>query len=459
MLNISLNSVNRHVEQDHFSSLKQVESRHSGRVLLRLLLFFSALFLILMFLPWTQHIRATGTVTTLQPNQRPQAVPSVIGGQIQEWYVREGDYVNAGDTILHLTETKDEYFDTSLLDRTRQQVLAKEMSVRSYEAKVTALNQRMAALRESGRLKTEQARNKLQQARLKVSSDSINLEATRLNTQVVQTQYERMEELYEQGLKSLTDLENRRVKYQEAQAKLIEAENKLLGSRNDVLNAQVELNAIQAKLRDDLAKASSEQFTALSGQFDAEAGVAKLESQFSNYQRRTDLYFITAPQAGYVTQIMSAGIGETLKAGDEVITIMPADYQLAVEIYVKPIDLPLLEQGLEVNIQFDGWPAIVFSGWPNTSYGTYRGRVVAIDRIINTEGRYRVMVAPDPNDQPWPDALRVGAGATSLILLKDVPIWYEIWRKINGFPADLYSPVADKGKSGDSKPPKIKLPK
>ncbi|WP_420459819.1 HlyD family secretion protein [Neolewinella sp.] len=457
MLNISLNSVNRHVDHEGLSALKHVEERHSGRVLLRLLAFFSVLFLIVLFLPWTQHIRAAGDVTTLQPNQRPQSIQTVIGGQIERWYVREGAYVQAGDTLLHLTETKDEYFDTSLLDRTRQQVMAKEMSVRSYEAKVNALNQQMAALRESGRLKTEQARNKVRQAQLKVASDSINLEATRLNTKVVRDQYERMEQLYAQGLKSLTELENRRVKLQEAEAKLIEAENKLLTSQNEVINAQVELGAIQAKLRDDLAKASSDQYSALSGQFDAEAGVAKLENQFSNYQRRTDLYFLTAPQAGYVTQILSAGIGEALKDGQEVMTIVPSEYELAVEIFVKPIDLPLMELGLEVNIQFDGWPAIVFSGWPNTSYGTYRGRVVAVDRTISTNGSYRVMVAPDPAAEPWPEPLRVGAGATSLILLKDVPIWYEIWRKINGFPADLYSPVAEN--KDEKSPPKIKLPK
>ena len=311
MLNISLNSVSKYIDRDSYPSLRMVESRRSGRVLLRLLTVFSILFVICLFLPWTQHIRAYGKVTTLQPNQRPQEVQSVIGGQIARWYVREGDFVAEGDTILRLTETKDEYFDTSLLDRTRTQVLAKEMSVQSYQSKIDALNDQMAALRESGRLRTEQARNKLRQAELKVASDSMDLEATRLNTQVAEQQYRRMEELYEQGLKSLTDLENRRVKYQEAQAKLISAENTLLASRNDVINAQVELNAIQAKLRDDLAKASSDRFTALSGQFDAQAGVAKLENQFSNYERRTDLYILRAPQAGYITSIIAAGIGET----------------------------------------------------------------------------------------------------------------------------------------------------
>jgi len=94
-----------------------------------------------------------------------------------------------------------------------------------------------------------------------------------------------------------------------------------------------------------------------------------------------------------------------------------------------------------VRIQFDGWPAIIFSGWPNTSYGTYGGRVYAIDNFISDNGLYRILVVPDPEDHPWPDALRVGAGTHSMLLLKEVQVWYELWRKINGFPPDYYKPV------------------
>ncbi|MGB3800022.1 MAG: HlyD family efflux transporter periplasmic adaptor subunit [Lewinella sp.] len=456
MLNISLNSVTRHVDRSRLSSLQYVENRKAGRVLLRLLIIFSVLFLIALFLPWTQNVRATGDLTTLRPNERPQVIQSVIGGQIRQWYVREGDLVEAGDTLLWLAETKDAYFDTSLLDRTQSQILSKEMSVQSYDAKIGALADQMQAMRESGRLRTEQARNNLRRAQLTVASDSMDLEATRLNAQVAEEQYERIEDLYDQGLKSLTDLENRRVTYQEAAARLNSAENRLLASRNEVINARVELTAIQAKLRDDLAKASSDRFTAMSGRFDAEAGLAGLENEFSNFERRTDLYYVRAPQAGYVTQIMSAGIGQTLSAGEQILTIVPSQYDLAVELYVRPIDLPLMDIGQEVNIQFDGWPAIVFSGWPNTSYGTYRGKIVAIDRASNVAGQYRLMVAPDPDERDWPDALRVGSGASALILLKNVPIWYELWRKVNGFPPDLYSPG---GEAGPPAPPKIKVPK
>jgi hypothetical protein len=61
--------------------------------------------------------------------------------------------------------------------------------------------------------------------------------------------------------------------------------------------------------------------------------------------------------------------------------------------------------------------------------------VKVIDRI-DTKGKYRILVVPDPADEPWPEQVRVGSGAYGWALLKDVPIWYEMWRQLNGFPPD-----------------------
>ena len=90
---------------------------------------------------------------------------------------------------------------------------------------------------------------------------------------------------------------------------------------------------------------------------------------------------------------------------------------------------------------FNGWPSVVFSGWPNASCGTFGGKVVAIDNFISENGKYRILVAPDKDDIDWPKELRVGSGANGMGLLKDVPIWYELWRNLNGFPLDYYNPI------------------
>ena len=72
---------------------------------------FLVLFVAILFLPWTQNIRATGAVTTLHQEQRPQQLNAIIPGRIVKWYVKEGDYVKKGDTIIMLADVKDDYLD------------------------------------------------------------------------------------------------------------------------------------------------------------------------------------------------------------------------------------------------------------------------------------------------------------------------------------------------------------
>lgn len=443
MLNISPNSVSKEVRSKNLSSLAYVEKKQAGRVFLKVLGTLFAIFILVLLLPWTQNVQAPGTVTTVRPDQRPQTIHSIIAGRMEKWYVREGDFVEKGDTILHISEIKDEYFDPELLPRTERQLQSKEQSAVAYTEKVKALDEQISALKKTQKLKLQQAENKLRQAELKVKTDSIDLEAARLNSSIADEQYKRMVQLHEEGLKSLTDLEARKLKLQKAQAEMISAENKLLASRNELINAQVEIVSVQNQYRNSIAKAESDKYTAMSGSYDADIAVTKLQNQLKNYNVRSGFYYITAPQSGYVTKAIKSGLGETVKEGSEIVSIMPAQYDLAVAMYVDPIDLPLIAKGQEVRIQFDGWPAIVFSGWPNTSYGTFGGKVMAIDNFISSNGKFRLLVIPDPDAEPWPHALRVGGGTRNMLLLKDVAIWYELWRRFNGFPPDYYKPVAE----------------
>lgn len=438
MLNISRKNIEVQLDYTKLKSVKIVESRIPKGVLIKIMLYTGLFFIALMFVPWTQNVRNRGFVTALKPEQRPQTIQSVIDGRIERWFVQEGDRVNKGDTILFISEIKDEYFDPQLLERTKDQISAKESSVFSYVEKVRALDNQIDALLTTGRLKLEQAENKLKQAKLKVTSDSIGYLAAITNYEIGKLQLERFESLYKEGLKSLTELENRKNVFQRAESDKIAAENKLLISKNEVLNAKVEIVSIQAQFRDAVSKAESDKFSTLSNMYDAEAVVTKLQNQYMNYSMRIGMYYVLSPIDGFITKAKSAGIGETIKQGEEIISLMPANYDLAIEMYVRPIDLPLIEKGQPVRIQFDGWPAIVFSGWPNTSYGTYGGRIFAIDNFTNENSLYRVLVTPDPEDYPWPDAIRPGSGTNNMLLLRDVPIWYEIWRQLNGFPPDFY---------------------
>jgi len=404
----------------------------------RLMLCLLLLFLVFMFLPWTQNIQTQGSVTTLLPNQRPQEIQSIIGGRIENWYVTEGDYVRKGDTIVRISEVKENYLDPKLLEQTEKQIRAKESSVSSYTSKIEAINRQISQLELNQDMTLKQAKNKVSQEQLKVSSEAAELEAAKTSEQIAKQQFSRDSGLLKQGIKSPFDVENRRVKWQETVAKRISVENKLLTAKASLENARYELRNIAAEYGEKMAKTESERFSAISNQMETEAEVSKLRNQFSNYTIRSGFYTILAPQDGYVTKTLASGIGETIKEGEPICTVMPSAVHLAVEMYVDPMDMPLVKKGQHVNFVFDGWPTIVFSGWPNYTYGTFPGRVFAIDNTPSNNGKYRLLVAPEVGGKSWPSQLRVGTGSHGYLLLNRVRVWYEIWRQLNGFPPDYY---------------------
>lgn len=439
MLDISRNKIGENVSFKEYKSMGMSFPSNESKKRIQILIWILVVAFLFLFLPWTQNIRSKGFVTALRPDQRPQTVHSIIAGRIENWYVAEGDYVQKGDTVLMVSEIKDDYFDPLLLERTKLQVDAKTMSAKSYSEKVKSLEVQVQALRENNVLRKEQAENRLKMAELQVTSDSIRFEQAKVNFKIGEEQLRRAEKLYKEGLRSLTDFEQRELRFQEVQASLISAENRLLSSINARIAANIELNAIDNDFRDRMAKAQADMFESMSAQFDAEATATKLQNQYSNYEVRSGFRYILAPQDGYITKAIQVGIGETIKEGAEIISILPGNAQLAVEMFVDPVDFPLIRLGNKVRFIFDGWPAIVFSGWPQLTNGTFGGIVHAIDNFSGVDGKYRILVVEDPEDTPWPDALRIGSGADGIALLNDVPLWYELWRKLNGFPADYYT--------------------
>ena len=451
MLNISENEIHHSEDLGQLESLKKIYLPKWHLSFKKLVLVLLVIFLFFMFLPWTQNVRADGKVTTLRPEQRPQTINATISGRIEQWYVTEGQAVKKGDTIVHLSEVKSEYFDPALVERMGNQLEAKENAIASYTGKTGALDDQIAAMQRELDSKTRQIRSKIEQARLKIESDSIKTIQAGIDLQVAERQFSGSKALYDKGLKSLTDLEEKRLKLQETQTKLVAANNQLATSRNDLTIYQNELRLTTNETDNKIAKTRSDRFSTLSDQYDARATVSKLSIERENYARRQAFYYITAPQDGFIVRAIKPGIGEILKEGDPVVSIQPADYQLAVELYVKPLDLSLLQVGHEVRFLFDGWPAFFFSGWPGVSLGTFGGKIVAMDRNISPNGKFRVLVAPDTSEETWPAALQPGGGARGIALLNNVPVWYELWRVMNGFPPDLYEGLDNSNSEKEAK--------
>ena len=404
--------------------------------------FGSMLFLVaFLFLPWTQNISSSGHVTTLYQDQRPQELNSVIPGRILKWWVKEGDFVNKGDTILELADVKDEYLDTNLVKRTETQLEAKEQKIIFYNEKINAIESQIQAIESTRDLKLKSLENKLEQFKRKLISDSAEVVAAEMENNIANQQLIRGKQLFAQGVIPLTELEKRTAQHNKTMAVLTEKQQKYLNTKQDINITKIEMTTAQQEASDKIFKSRSEIATSRSEIATTGGEVAKNQNQLSNYITRGKQRWLIAPQSGQIIKAKKSGINEIVKEGEMIVEIVPSNVNHAVELFIDPMDLILINIGQPVRLIFDGFPAIVFSGWPKNSYGTFVGKVVAIETNRNENGKFRILAVPDSHEKPWPAELKIGAGVKGFALLKNVSIWYELWRQINGFPPDYYKPA------------------
>ncbi|MFM6942984.1 MAG: HlyD family secretion protein [Aquirufa sp.] len=429
---------------EKFKSFNQVYLRDKGPATKPWLIGLGLILVGVLFLPWTQNIRSKGQITSLYQEQKPQKIYSPIAGKISRWWVKEGDFVEQGDTLAKISEIKAEYLDPKLISRTQEQLDAKKGTVSFYEQKVKATEDQIANLRSSKTLKQDQLTNKITALQQKLTGEKAEFEAASNEYNLVKDQFERNQKMFKEGLISQTQFQQRNASMQNALAKKTTAENKVNQTLQEIQNTKIELRGVDQEYSEKMNKAEGEKFQSLGMIETGKGDVAKLENQVASYTIRDGMYYILAPQSGQVINAKKAGIGEILKDGEELLTIVPQNTHYAVEMYVRPVDLPLVSPGQDVRFIFDGFPAIIFAGgWPDQSFGTFAGKVRAVENNIDEKGMFRVIVVENPKEKKWPKQIKMGAGAQGIALLNDVPLWYELWRNINGFPADFYTVKKD----------------
>jgi len=421
----------------------------SGRVVSRWLLGLLITLAAVLFLPWQQNVQGNGAVTALSPSDRPQQLQTRIDGRIETWFVSEGQFVRKGDSIVRISEIKEDYLNPNVLPLTRQQQEAKESAIAEKLNKARALAEQMAQLEQQREFKLQQTKNKLLQYQAEVR------QAT-LEDSVARDQLRRRDRLFRDslGLVSVNDLQAFQIRVQSAAAKLVEKQQMLAIT-------QTELASIPAEYGEKIAKSRSDRAATLAEVSEGRSDVAKLKDKVGSLTLRNSFYVIEAPQDGYVVRATRAGQGEIVKAGEPIVTVQPARPRKAVELYVKPMDVALLKPGRHVRVFFDGWPALQISGWPQVAVGTFGAQVAVIDQFPSADGRFRVLLVPDTtHDAPWPAQLRLGTGVEGWAMLDNVTVGWELWRQLNGFPLSIKPDDAlpgdavagDKGMSGGGKP-------
>jgi len=415
-----------------------------------LALVFLTLPAVLLTVPWQQNVQATGRVTALDPLDRVQVIPAPVTGRLVELRVQEGQFVREGEVLASMADQDPQY-----ALRLEQQFQFTGDKVTAAKGMVDFYDQQLIFLEDAREQAISAATFELNVAIEKVRAAERQLEGKEAALDQKRADRERKSTLFTRGVVSELDFQRAEADYLAARADVEAAKAKVEQARNEEKAKMAGINKIGA---DQQAKIESTK----SAREDARSKVALARKELTEATtklERQKTQVVEAPRTGYVLRVHAASSAGLLSQGDPLIELIPETDVLAVELWVRGIDAPLVTPGRRVRLQFEGWPAVQFAGWPSVAVGTFGGVVSVVDAQGNAEGRFRVLVLPDPDDQPWPDRsyLRQGVRTSGWLLLDTVSLGYEMWRQLNAFPPSVSSaPAETKPATVGAKPSKPK---
>ena len=410
---------------------------------------FLVLPVVLLVAPWQQNVPASGRVTAVNPLDRTQIIPAPVTGRLVEVYVQEGSFVREGDELAKMADQ-----DSGYLIRLESQVVLANDEVRATKESVARYHEHhelRAQTREEA-LKSAKPDNKA--AIQKVRQAERDLESFEAERDQKQLDFERKRNLLPDQVVSELDYQRAEAAFKSAKAKVEGAKAKVAEARENELGKAADLEKVTRQESAKIQKTSSEREEAKQKQAAAERKANDATTVLERQKNQT----VYAERDGYIQRVHAAGTANLLAQGEPLIELVPMTDDLAVELWVRGIDAPLVEPGRKVRLQFEGWPAVQFAGWPSVAVGTFGGVVSVVDAFGNSEGNVRILVVPDPEDEPWPELpyLRQGVRANAWLLLDTVRLGYEFWRQLNAFPptvgpgppqSDMKADGKDKAKS------------
>ena len=432
---------------DERLALHGLHAPRAARVLARLLAgLVVAVTVALVVTPWQQTIPGSGRVLAFRPDERPQQIEALVDGRVVRWHVAEGAAVKAGDPIVELADA-----DPALLDRLDAERTQVARTVDEADARLRALEERIAGLLVAQDTGVAAAGLRTQMARDRVTAAERGLTAAEAARKAATLNLDRQQALAAKGLTSTRAVELAEMEAATRDADVDRARASLDGARREAESLVAELARTRADGGTRVDEARAQLASARSDAAKARADLTRMDTRRTRQQAQ----HVTAPIDGTVLRIVGRQSGEWLKAGEPLATIVPVSTKDVVELWVDGNDMPMVQPGAGVRLQFEGWPALQFSGWPSIAVGTFGGRVRSVDATDNGQGRFRVLVEADPDDEAWPAArfLRQGVRANGWVLLNVVPVGYELWRQFNGFPPAIApaEPGSDEGTKAPAK--------
>ncbi len=420
------------MDRFEFDSLKLVQTApfvdRVGRFIFVLILVFVAI----LFLPWRQTVEGEGSVIAYDPTERVQSISAPIDGFIDTFYVSENEHVQKGDKLFDMIDLDKEY--KTRVYKMREDFIQQQQNI---EDKLLLLDEKRSSLFLQKEIRIELYDKRYTQAEEALKSTLFKYSAQKKNYEVISNQFNRVKELHLQKIESDKNFEKTENKYIFAKTQLnkIEIDIEVQKRNLSIIKKEKEqfLEEIENKIRSLDANRLSEEAYLNS----LKRALEKHQTEVSRYETSS----VISQKDGSVMRILKNDKNTYIKKGEPIALFSPDVTRSALLLKVSDFNMPLIKEEISVRIRFHGWPALHIAGWPEIRLGTFGGIIKRVDPVLHEQGMYYAYVVEDPSE-PWPsqEELRVGSNARVWAALSVVPIWYEMWRLMNAFPANMITP-------------------
>ena len=421
--------INYHFE---FNALQLVETHPIIGKIWRVTLIILFFFILLLFLPWRQNVVAEGTLIAYDPSERMQFISAPINGFIEHFYVSEDEHVQKGMKLFDMVDP-----DKAYKQRVYRMKNDFEQQTQNTQKESAVLKQNQESLLAQKEIRTELYDKRYMQAKEQLKSLQLNYQAQKKNYEITNNQFNRVKTLYAQKIES-------RKAFERTENTYIAAKTQLDKTQIDIEVQKRQLTIIKQEKEQFLEEIDNQIRTMQNSILSVETRLNIVKREYENLLctiARYETSSLVSEKNGSVMRIVQRDKNTYIKQGEPIIHFVPDVTQRAILLKVSDFNMPLIKEGLTTRIRFHGWPVLNISGWPAIQFGTYGGIIKKLDPIAHEKGFYYAYVMQDP-DEPWPtsEILRVGTTTTIWIALARVPIWYEIWRLMNGFPSNMVTP-------------------
>jgi adhesin transport system membrane fusion protein len=332
------------------------------------------------------------------PSSKIQVIQNLEGGIVSEIFVREGQVVNKGDTLLRLDSTRflssqgeTEADRLSLIARIerlgaeaegRPLVMPEEIlrvapqlaedELALYQSRQQRLHSEQRTLGEQLRQKTQELaefRSKAQQY-----SSSLGLLQQELNMS---------KPLVATG--AISQVEILRL-----QRSAVEVRGSLNATNLAIPRADSAISEIKSRIEESELAFRSEAFKELNA---LRTELKKITASSSAIQDRVSRTTVTSPVKGIIKQLKINTIGGVVQPGSDMLEIVPLEDNLLIEARVRPQDVAFLHPGQKAMVKFNAYDYTIYGGLKANL------ELISADTIVDKDGRsfYLIQVRTDKN--------------------------------------------------------------